>query len=67
MQEIDTDKESNSTMYNTNLTSIEKEIAEIKKDRKVQSRKDCYSMIKDVRTRNPFMKKFGKSADFSPE
>ena len=52
-------------MYNTNVSSIQREIAELKKDRR--NRRDCYSMILDERSRNPFMQKILKSSDFSPQ
>lgn len=52
-------------MYNTNISSIAKEIADIKKDRR--NRRDCYSMILDERSRNPFMQKILKSSDFNPQ
>ena len=62
LQEVEGGRES--TMYNTNVSSIVREVAELKKNRR--SRKDCYSMILDERSRNPFMTKILKSSDFSP-
>ena len=63
LEEINDGRES--TMYNTNLSAIVHEIAELKKNRR--NRRDCYSMILDERNRNPFMQKILKSSDFSPQ
>ena len=53
-----------SQMYDTNLSSIIKEIKTIQNS--ARNRDDCYSLMQDERSRNPFMRNIGKSAEFSP-
>lgn len=53
-----------SAMYDTNLSAIIKEVRTIQNS--ARNRDDCYSLMQDERSRNPFMRNIGKSSDFSP-
>ena len=53
-----------SQMYETSLSTIIKEIKSIQNS--ARDRADCYSLMQDERSRNPFMRNIGKSTDFSP-
>ena len=45
------------------MASLRKEFIHLKRK---NNRRDCYSLIKEERTRNPFMKNIAKSSEFSP-
>ena len=45
------------------MYSLKKEFIQMKRNR---NRRDCYSLIHEERTRNPFMKNIAKSSEFNP-
>ena len=63
--QVEPDKEAQGEQLNEalRLSTLRKELREM---RKLKSNRDCFTIIKEEKSKNPFMKNIAKSSEFSP-
>ena len=64
--EVTFDEQNESQFNNVDELSMPSLKKELRTLRRKNIRKDCYSLVKEEKTRNPFMRNIAKSSQFNP-